>query len=218
MQRKIIKINEKLCNGCGHCANACAEGAIKIINGKAKLISDQYCDGLGNCIGHCPTGALKIIEREAESFNQSVSNISKKPRSTCPGQILNTQHSPLNNWPIQLALAPEHADYFNNAELIIAADCTAFAYLHYHQDLLKDKVLLICCPKLDDSEPYLRKLNAIFAQHHIKSISIIKMHVPCCSKLTTIIRAALQLSEKKQDIQEITIDNRGKLSFHTINY
>lgn len=212
MRRKIVEIDEALCNGCGNCITSCAEGAIKLIAGKAKLTADKYCDGLGDCIGHCPTGALKIIERDAEAFDETVvaANHSAAPVCSCPSQRMVVQDALLNNWPIQLSLISEDAEFLANSELMIAADCTAFAHLHYHQQLLKDKVLLICCPKLDNTEPHLIKLRNIFAKHEIKSITIARMLVPCCAKLTTMVLAALQVSKQKPQLREIVINNDGE--------
>ncbi|MBU0744941.1 MAG: 4Fe-4S binding protein [Gammaproteobacteria bacterium] len=194
MKRKIIEIDEDLCNGCGQCSFACAGGAIKIINNKAKLISDSNCDGLGACIGHCPMGALKITERKADPFGKNI------PK-TQACNYLNQKHksmanSILNNWPIQITLAPEITDCYNNTSgILIAADCTAFFCLNFHVDFVKGKTLLIGCPKLDGVSSYTIKLAAIFTKNNIKSISIVRMEVPCCKSLTHIVKAAIILSK-----------------------
>jgi ferredoxin len=204
MKRKIIEIDEKLCNGCKQCVTACAEGAIQIVNGKAKLVADSYCDGLGVCVGHCPTGALKVIEREAESFNE---NLLQPPVCNCPSQQpKNLINSVLNNWPIQITLAPETADYYNNtAGLLIAADCVAFSCLNFHAKLVKGKTLLIGCPKLDDISFYTKKFASIFANNQIKNITVVRMDVPCCKHLTHIVKAAIILSRTSIDLKEIVI-------------
>lgn len=207
MKRKIIEISETLCNGCGDCINACAEGAIKIVNGKAKLVADEYCDGLGDCLGHCPTGALKIIEREAEAFDESLipAKHEATPVCSCPSQRMNTQNSPLNNWPIQLSLVPEDGEYFADANLLIAADCTAFSRLHFNQNL-QDKILLICCPKLDNTSFYQKKLMNIFTKHNVNSITVARMSVPCCAGLTHLVYNAIQKSGKRIQAEELIIE------------
>lgn len=188
MKRKIIHIDENLCNGCSQCVTACAESAIKIINGKAKIISDQYCDGLGHCLGHCPTGALTIVEREAEAFQQP----EKKP-SHCQCPSLNNH---LPNWPIQLSLVPPQAEFLKNKEIVIAADCTAFSAPNIHQLLSKNSALLIGCPKLDDARGYIEKLTQIFQNADPLKVTVIRMEVPCCRALSTITQSALLLAHK----------------------
>jgi len=185
MRKKVININSDLCIGCGACATACAEGAIKIVDGKAKLISDSYCDGLGNCLPHCPVDAIEIIEKEV---NQST-----------------VSAGPINNWPIQLKLVNEESSIFNNQDLLIAADCTAFSTLNFHRKYARDRMVLICCPKLDNSQEYLIKFINIFKKHNIKSIFVTRMTVPCCSGLTTIVKTALKMVNKKMDSNEIVL-------------
>ncbi len=216
MKRQIIKIDEAKCNGCGDCVTSCAEGAIKIINGKAKLISDQYCDGLGACLGHCPMDALEIIEREADAFdeelvNKHIEESKPQPKACqCPGKQARTfgASSGVKNWPLQLYLVPEQADYFQNADLLIAADCVAFAYTNY-QELIRDKTLLIGCPKLDDGQFYIEKLAHIFAKNDINSITVARMEVPCCRGLTHIVQQALEQSGKKINLVETVIAVSG---------
>jgi len=206
MRRKVIEIDGALCNGCGNCVTACAEGAIKLVEGKAKLVSDTYCDGLGDCIGRCPTGALKIIERDAAPFDESIVTKSKSAVCSCLGSKINNKNMLLNNWPIQLALVPEAAEYFNGADLLISADCTAFSTLNYHHELLNDKILLICCPKLDQTEYYFDKLKNIFSNNAIRTITVIRMAVPCCAKLTSLVQVAVQMSGKSFKIEEVVVN------------
>jgi len=240
IKRKIIKIDEEKCDGCGLCVLECAEGAIEIIDGKARLVSDKYCDGLGACIDHCPQDALIIEEREADEFDEeSVSahlrQIEREPIeaghhrhvAACPSaQALrldrraseDVQHvvedvrvkSELLNWPVQLFLAPPHAPYFENADLIIAADCVPFAYANFHQDFLKDKVLLIGCPKLDDAEFYIQKLTDIFKGSNIKSVSVVHMEVPCCFGLGYVVKEALTNSGKDIPFKDNIIGVNGE--------
>jgi len=212
MKREIIEINESLCDGCGQCVTSCAEGAIKIVNGKAKLISDSYCDGLGACIGHCPTGALKIIQREAVPFDESLVEAhihaqGQAPACGCPSQAVHSKpNRALNNWPLQIMLAPEKADYYENAAgLLIVADCVAFSKMNFHENLVRGKTLLIGCPKLDDTSYYAEKLARIFASNEIKSITIARMEVPCCRGLTHTVRAALALSKLNIEPEEIVV-------------
>jgi Pyruvate/2-oxoacid:ferredoxin oxidoreductase delta subunit len=204
MKRSIVEIDENLCNGCGQCVTACAEGALQLVDGKAKLVSDNYCDGLGTCLGHCPVGAIKIIEREAEAFDEKL--VKKSSPCKCPGSSpRNLQRSSINNWPIQIALVPETADYFKNVDLLIAADCCAFSHLSFHQDLLQDKKLLIGCPKLDNADAYTQKLASIFKHNDINNISIVRMEVPCCRGLTQIVKAAIHISKKDIPCSESVI-------------
>lgn len=214
MKREIIEIDESLCDGCSQCVTSCAEGAIQIVNGKAKLISDSYCDGLGACIGHCPTGALKIIQREAAPFDESLVQAhmqkhtqAQSPVCGCPGQAVHSKpNRALNNWPLQIMLAPEKADYYENeAGLLIAADCVAFSKVNFHEKLVNGKTLLIGCPKLDDTSFYAEKLARIFASNDIKSITIARMEVPCCRGLTHTVRTALTLSNLDIEPEEIIV-------------
>lgn len=199
--RKIISIDESLCNGCGLCANACHEAAIVIENGKARLLGDNYCDGLGNCLPACPAGAITFIEREAEDFDEN----SVKERLN----QLKKDFS-LLNWPVQIKLAPIRADYFNNANIVLAADCTAFAYASFHKDFAENNVILIGCPKLDGVD-YSEKLAGIIAGNSIKSITIIKMEVPCCSGLAFAAQKAITVSGKTVPLKITTVSVKGKV-------
>jgi len=214
-KRKIIKIDEEKCNGCGKCVPNCAEGALQIIDGKAKLVSEIFCDGLGACLGHCPQDAITIEEREAEAFDEEKTKehlVKEKHTHACPSSKAMELggSSQLGNWPVQIMLVPENAPYFDGADLLIAADCVAFAHADFH-DLLKGKVLLIGCPKLDDAKFYVEKLTSIFKENNIKSITTAHMEVPCCFGLISIIKEALEASGKNIDHKEITIGIKGDL-------
>ena len=215
MIRKIIRIDKEKCNGCGACADACHEGAIDIINGKAELVREHFCDGLGDCLPECPTGAISFEEREAPEYagcpgsksmqiQRSEIPKSEKPSSTT-GQVSNLQ-----NWPVQIKLAPVSAPYFNGAKLLIAADCTAYAYAGFHQDFIRNKVTLIGCPKLDQVD-YSEKLTAIIQNNDIQSVTIVRMEVPCCGGLEMATKKALQNSGKFIPWQVITIGIDGNI-------
>ena len=213
--RKVIKIDEDKCNGCGQCIIACAEGALQIIDGKARLVSEQYCDGLGACLGECPEGAITIEERVAEEFDaQAVEQHLVTPQSVCPGTHPLTFSSPpasqssgvavadqagltrLHNWPVQLSLVPVEAPYFRGARLVISADCVPFACANFHDLFLGDKILLVGCPKLDDAAGYRQKLAQIFAGNDIQSVEVVHMEVPCCHGLVRLVQDALASVEK----------------------
>jgi ferredoxin len=231
MIRKIIKIDEDKCNGCGLCANACKEGAIAMINGKAKLIRDDYCDGLGNCLPVCPTGAISFEERTADPFNkkevESHMNEKKQPVFRgCPGSMAKTfKHSKpsqevkqesqpfeseLMQWPVQIKLVPVNAPYFDGANLLIAADCTAFAYGDFHREFIKNHITLIGCPKLDDVD-YSQKLTEIIKNNNIKSVKVVRMEVPCCGGIENAVKQALINSGKMIPWQIIIISTDGKI-------
>lgn len=234
-KRNIINIDENKCNGCGQCVVDCAEAALQIINGKAKLIKEIYCDGLGACIGSCPTGALTIIQREADPFDEietekHVHEMRKKQASTknepcgCPGSIVvdfterkfNCQTSAdvapeLTNWPIQLRLIPVNAPYLQNADLLLAADCTAFSSINFHSRFIKGKKLIIACPKLDDAQLYYEKLTEMFKENSIQSITVVRMEVPCCGGLINIAKEALNASGKDITLNEVIIGIRGEI-------
>ena len=237
MIRKIIRIDKEKCNGCGVCADACHEGAIDIINGKAELVREHFCDGLGDCLPECPTGAISFEEREAPEYDEeAVKEAQKKifaknqamtAHAGCPGsksmQIqrkeasetettssTQNQVSKLQNWPVQIKLAPVNAPYFNGAKLLIAADCTAYAYAGFHQDFIRNKVTLIGCPKLDQVD-YSEKLTAIIQNNDIQSVTIVRMEVPCCGGLEMAARKALQNSGKFIPWQVITIGIDGNI-------
>ena len=208
-KRKIIKIDEAKCNGCGLCIPNCREGAIKIIDGKARLIGDVLCDGLGACLGHCPQGAITMEEREAAAFDEAAvrAHVTEKKASCgCPGAKVmdfrtgkpgvaagarTHQESQLRQWPVQLRLVPAQAPYLNGSDLLICADCVPFACADFHNRLLQGKVLLVACPKLDDPQAYKEKLNQIIAQNDFKSIVYARMEVPCCAGLVNVIKQAL---------------------------
>lgn len=267
MHRDIITIDENKCNGCGQCIPGCPEGALQVIDGKARLINDLFCDGLGACLGNCPTGAIQIEQREAEPYNEykAMENVIKggenvvkahlkhlkdhgqkeyldqaieyleqrslfipdfeeKTQCNCPGTmskkierietlVKSTDMSPqLQNWPIQLALMNPDAEYFNNADLLIAADCAPFSYPNFQQKFLKDKILIMFCPKLDKTiDSYVEKLAYIFANKNIQSISIVHMEVPCCSGIEIIVKKALEKAQKVIIIKDYTISISGEV-------
>lgn len=235
MIRKIIKIDENRCNGCGACASACHEGAIEIIGGKAVLTREDYCDGLGDCLPECPAGAISFEEREAPAYDEAAVLAAKQkkakeqeikmPHAGCPGtqarqidhpKTENTfSHKPtlvsrLGQWPCQIKLAPVNAPYFNGAKLLIAADCTAYAYANIHEDFMKGKVTLIGCPKLD-SVDYSGKIMEIIRNNDIKSVTVLRMEIPCCGGLEMETKKALQESGKFIPWQVITVSIDGKI-------
>lgn len=204
MIRRIIKINKDLCNGCGLCAKACHEGAIGMVNGKAQLLREDYCDGLGDCLPACPTGAITFEEREAPAYNEAavLTAKQKKPAPHTACQVANRQHGGmLRNFPIQLKLVPENAEFLDGADLLIAADCTAFAYTDFHKDFIAGRIVLIGCPKLDGS--YTQKLTEIFRNNDIRSITVTRMQVPCCGGLPFTVKTALEACGK--DIPCLTV-------------
>lgn len=228
MIRKIIKIDEEKCNGCGACVSACHEGAIGLVDGKAKLMRDDYCDGLGDCLPSCPTGAISFEQREAADYNEKavIENRLKKHgianHGGCPGSKLSrimhghgshtdiNAESRLSQWPVQIKLVPVNAPYFDGADLLIAADCTAFAYGNFHNDFIKDKITLIGCPKLD-SVDYSEKLTAILAVNDIKSVTVVRMEVPCCGGIQTAVQKALDASGKNVPLNVTVISTDGKI-------
>jgi ferredoxin len=234
--RSIVKIDEAKCDGCGLCATACAEGAIKIIDGKAKLVSETYCDGLGACLGHCPQDAITIEKRDAAGFDEKATHeylerqkqkaAAPKPMAQsggCPGMAMRTMKpvapaeagtrsgapSQLGQWPVQLALVSPDAPYFKDADIILAADCAAFAMGDFHNTLLKGHSLAIACPKLDETEPYVDKLAAIV--RNARSLKVVYMEVPCCFGLVRLAQAAITQSGKKMDFQAIKIGLSGSI-------
>lgn len=196
MIRKIIEINEGKCNGCGLCAKACHENAIGMVNGKAKLLRDDYCDGLGDCLPTCPTGAITFVEREAAAYDEAAVEENKRKKN--------------RQWPIQIQLTPVNAPYFDNADLLIAADCTAFAYSGFANEIQKGKVTLIGCPKLDPVD-YSEKLTAIIEQNDIKSVTIARMEVPCCGGIQNAAVRAMKKSGKFIPWQVITVSVEGEI-------
>ncbi len=208
MKRKIININEEQCNGCGICALACHEGAIGMVDGKAKLLRDDYCDGLGDCLPACPAGAITFVEREAAAYDEQAVLLNKQKEMQKKQNEKPPFQSRLLQWPVQIKLAPVNAPYFNGAKLLVAADCTAFAYGNFHEDFMKDHITLVGCPKLDRVD-YSEKLTEIIKSNDIKSVTIIRMEVPCCGGLEAAAKAALQQSGKFIPWQVVTISTDG---------
>lgn len=195
MIRRIIQIDEEKCNGCGACAAACHESAIGMVDGKAKLLRDDYCDGLGDCLPACPTGAITFVEREAAAYDEAA--------------VIRNQR-PLQQWPVQIKLVPTSAPYFDGAKLLIAADCTAYAYASFHEDFKNEKIVLVGCPKLD-SVDYSEKLEEIIRSNNITEVTIVRMEVPCCGGLEMAAKRALQNSGKIIPWQVATISVDGKI-------
>ena len=216
MIRKIIHIDQEKCNGCGACANACHEGAIQMVDGKAALIRDDYCDGLGDCLPACPTGAITFEEREAAAYDHEAvqKHLAAQGKVSQESQLSHQakapQESQLSQWPVQIKLAPLTAPYFDQAHLLIAADCTAYAYASFHQDFIRGRVTLIGCPKLDAVD-YTEKLTQILRQNSIKSITIVRMEVPCCGGLEHAATQALKASGRFIPWQVVTIGIDGRI-------
>jgi Fe-S-cluster-containing hydrogenase component 2 len=239
--RKIIEIDEELCNGCGQCVPECAEGAIQVIDGKARLVKDRYCDGLGACLGECPTGALTIVEREADEFDEEAveehlgvrMQDAKKAEPTlacgCPSTQVQSfkvtpshheDHRPdthdsfasnLSHWPVQIRLVPPTAPFLKGAHLLVAADCTPVAYPHFHRDFLRGKAVMVGCPKFDNAQEYVQKFADIFKTADIKGITVVVMEVPCCQGLPVIIKKAMELAGKEIPLDQVIISTRGKI-------
>ena len=202
MLRRIIKINEEKCNGCGLCATACHEGAIDMVNGKAKLVRENFCDGLGDCLPECPTGAITFVEKEAPEYDAAAVEKAKQEKAQIGESLL--------NWPVQIKLAPVTAPYFEGANLLIAADCTAYAYASFHKDFVKGKITLIGCPKLDMID-YSEKLIQIIKNNSIASVTVVRMEVPCCGGIENAVKKALENSGKFIPQQVITIGIKGEV-------
>ncbi|MGN1086877.1 MAG: ATP-binding protein [Porcipelethomonas sp.] len=231
MIRKIIKINEEKCNGCGACAAACHEGAIGMVNGKAKLLREDYCDGLGDCLPACPANAITFEEREAPAYNEAAVLAAKAKKSSealpcgCPGTQSKSikreetaapsdstpSVSRLSQWPVQIKLVPVNAPYFDGADLLIAADCTAYAYGRFHEDFIRNRITLIGCPKLDEGD-YAEKLTQIISNNNIKSLTIVRMEVPCCGGIENAAKQALQASGKFIPWQVVIISTDGRIT------
>lgn len=239
VNRKIIEIDEELCDGCGNCVPSCAEGAIKIVEGKAKVLADQLCDGLGACIGECPTGALRIVEREADDFDEAAveehllirkGETPPEPASLacgCPSTHIQTfvpadacreanepathqsAGSALSHWPVQIRLVPSTAPFLKNADLLVTADCVPVAYPDFHRDFLRGKVVMLGCPKFDDVRAYAEKFADIFRTANIRSVTVLDMEVPCCSALPQIVRDAMKAAGREIPLEEITITSQG---------
>ena len=211
MIRKIVNIDEEKCNGCGICAQACHEGAIDIIDGKARLIGDEYCDGLGDCLPECPTGAISIIQRESKPYDeQSVEDKRGEHGESTKEQVEGIK-SELMQWPVQISLINPKAPYLKGADLLIAADCTAYAYGDFHRKFIKDRITLIGCPKLDDNEYYKEKLTEILSKNDVNSITVARMEVPCCGGIINAVRFAMLQSGTIVPYQEIVINNQGEI-------
>jgi len=227
MIRKIIKIDDEKCNGCGLCAKACHEGAIEMINGKAKLTRENYCDGLGDCLPACPTGAITFEEREAPAYDEAAVLAEKQKKAGnvlpcgCPGtqsKMINRETvtdvapavSQLGQWPVQIKLVPVNAPYFENANLLVAADCTAFAYGNFHNEFIRNHITLIGCPKLDEGD-YAVKLTEIISGNNIKSVTVVRMEVPCCGGIENAVKRALQASQKFIPWRVVTISTDGRI-------
>jgi NAD-dependent dihydropyrimidine dehydrogenase PreA subunit len=243
MIRKIIEIDQEKCNGCGLCIDACHEGALQLIDGKAVLISDEYCDGLGDCLPECPTDAIRIIEREAAAYDDKLVQARLKARKdaesvkenhsyhggcSCPGTkgtmikqvsgkspkeevAVVERPSELRQWPIQLMLINPQASYLQNADLLIAADCTAYAYASFHEKFMKERLTLIGCPKLDDHEYYLEKIAEILQRNNPRSVKVVRMDVPCCSGIVRTVKEAMLRSKTVVPYSEVTINSQGQI-------
>lgn len=240
MKRQIIKIDANLCNGCGLCVDACHEGAIGLVDGKAVLLREDYCDGLGNCLPVCPTAAISFEEREALEFDEGKvaehlqnqqsekenmttplpcgcpgtnARALQHPQETAPAQTVDVQTpSRLNQWPVQIKLVPVNAPYFQDAHLLIAADCAAYAHANFHNGFMKNKITLIGCPKLDEGD-YSEKLTAILAQNNIQSVTVVRMEVPCCCGIEHAVKTALQKSGAFIPWQVITLSTDGQILY-----
>jgi Fe-S-cluster-containing hydrogenase component 2 len=238
VNRKIIQIDERLCNGCGQCVVSCAEGALKIIDGKARLVSEIYCDGLGACLGECPTGALKIVEREAEDFDEKqVEEMLKASKggghphgkAECPSASIKmfstgsgcqkanepikqeSGASALTHWPVKIRLVPPNAPFLKGADLAVVADCAALSYPNLHRDFIAGKVVLMGCPKFDNAQEYIQKFADIFNAADIQSITVPVMEVPCCQGLPVIVQKGLELSNKKIPLTKVVISRQGEI-------
>ena len=227
MIRRIIEIDDSKCNGCGACAAACHEGAIAMVNGKAKLMRDDYCDGLGDCLPACPTGAITFVEREAAAYDEAAVLAAKAQKEKelpcgCPGSAAKAiqrqdspavsvyQQSQLRQWPVQIKLAPVNAPWFDGAKLLVAADCTAYAYANFHQDFIKGHITLVGCPKLDAVD-YAVKLAEILRSNDIHSVTVVRMEVPCCGGIENAVKRALQDSGKCIPWDVVTISTNGRI-------
>jgi Pyruvate/2-oxoacid:ferredoxin oxidoreductase delta subunit len=239
--RKIIEIDDELCDGCGLCVPACAEGALQIVDGKARLVADKYCDGLGACLGDCPNDAIKMIERKADEFDEEAVEALLKSQAqeekpvepslphACPSAQMQSfmsqvtgddgkeslsrpvTGSALSHWPVQISLVPPTAPFLKGADLLIAADCTPFAYPNFHQEFLKGKAVMVGCPKLDEVQSYIQKFTEIFQEADIKSIRVVVIEVPCCQGLPMIVQKALKLSGKTIPTEQVVISTRGEI-------
>jgi len=239
VMRKIIEIDDERCDGCGQCVPSCAEGAIEVVNGKARLVAEKYCDGLGACMGDCPNGALRIVEREAEDFDeeavehylsqQTETEASMPMARGCPSTQIQTfvpassagqgegeatekeTASALSHWPVQIHLIPANAPFLKGADLLVAADCVPVAYPDFHQDFVKGKVIMVGCPKFDDVEAYVEKFTEIFKTADIKSVTALVMEVPCCSALPAILEKAMKAAGRMLPLEQVVIGTQGHI-------
>lgn len=230
VMRKIIEIDDALCDGCGECVPACAEGAIAVIDGKARVVAEKYCDGLGACMGECPNGALRIVEREAEDFDEEAVEVYLQERAKTSEKTLSAAGCPssqsqtfvptgvkdggpsnLSHWPVQIHLIQPHAPFLKGADLLVAADCTTVACANFHRDYLEGKVVMMGCPKFDDAEAYIQKFTDIFKTADIKSVTALIMEVPCCSGLPVMIQRAVAAAEKEIPLEILVISTRGEV-------
>jgi len=235
VNRKIIRIDEELCDGCGTCVPSCAEGAIEVVDGKARVVAEKYCDGLGACLRECPKGALTVEEREAEEFDEKAveehlsSTEKEKPphgipmAQGCPSTQLRTfapsptaedsapHASTLSHWPVQINLVPPTAPFLKGANLLVAADCAPVAYPDFHRDFLRGKAVMVGCPKFDDVQAYVDKFTDIFRTANIKSVTVLDMEVPCCSALPRIVKRGMELAGKSVPLEEVVISARGEI-------
>lgn len=228
MIRKIIQIDHRKCNGCGACAAACHEGAIAMVDGKAQLMRDDYCDGLGDCLPACPTGAISFVVREAAAYDEAAVLAAKAKKEEklpcgCPGTAAKAIHrqqepagicaapaSQLRQWPVQIKLAPVNAPWFDGADVLVAADCTAYAYGNFHQEFIRGRVTLVGCPKLDNVD-YSEKLTEILRNNAIRTITVVRMEVPCCGGMVNAVKKALQVSGKPIPCNVVTISTDGRI-------
>ena len=240
IKRKIIEIDEETCNGCGQCVPSCAEGAIQLIDGKARLVAEKYCDGLGACLGECPVDALHVVEREADDFDEKAVEqhlqavpppLQEAPLMACGcpstqiqsfGKPLTCEEankpasqasgiSALSHWPVQIKLVPANAPFLKGADLLVAADCTPFAYPDFHQDFLKGKVLMVGCPKFDDAPAYVQKFADVFKTAGIKSVTVVTMEVPCCQGLPVIVSKGMEAAKANIPRSHIVVGLQGKI-------
>jgi NAD-dependent dihydropyrimidine dehydrogenase PreA subunit len=245
IKRKIVEIDEEKCDGCGQCVIGCAEGALAVVDGKVKVISENLCDGLGACIGECPQGALRIIERQAEAFDETAVESHLKSSGAgdqaepqampcgCPSTLIQsfvpapgasmkgpsdqeTQPSTLSHWPVQIRLIPPDAPFLKGADLLVLADCVPVAFPGLHQELLKDKAVMIGCPKFDDAQEYIDKFAAIFKTAGIKSVTTVVMEVPCCSGLPAMVRKGLETAGSRIPVNQMVVSTRGKIIDHRL--
>lgn len=241
VERKIVEIDEELCDGCGECVPSCAEGAIEIVDGKARLIADKYCDGLGACLGECPRDALRVVDREADEFDEAAveEHLHAKAhgeshkgetlpcgcpstqlqafvppmaiKGACDTPVQRSAASVLTHWPVQIRLVPPTAPFLKGADLLVVADCAPVAYPNFHEDFLKGKVVMVGCPKFDDAQDYIQKFAGIFNEADIKSVTVVVMEVPCCQGLPMIVEKGMAEAGKKIPLEKVVISLRGEV-------